>query len=54
MDKASDIRAAVSTDLEVHNALRRRGVAYDVAQAMTFEKHEELINLFFNDKPFLQ
>jgi hypothetical protein len=49
VDKASDIRAAVSTDLEVHNALRRRGVAYDVAQAMTFEKHEELINLFFNE-----
>jgi hypothetical protein len=49
VDKASDIRAAVSTDLEVHNALRRRGVAYDVAQAMSFEKHEELINLFFNE-----
>ena len=31
VDKASDIRAAVSTDLELHNALRRRGVAYDVA-----------------------
>ena len=49
VDKASDIRAAVSTDLELHNALRRRGVAYDVAQAMSFEKHEELINLFFNE-----
>eukprot|EP00435_Cladocopium_sp_Y103_P001953 s3084_g1.t1 len=49
VDKGLDVRAAVSTDLEVHNALRRRGVAYDVAQAMSFEKHEELINLFFNE-----
>ena len=49
VDKSSDVRAAISTDLEVHNALRRRGVAYDVAQAMSFEKHEELINLFFNE-----
>ena len=49
VDKTSDIRAAISTELEVHNALRRRGVAYDVAQAMSFEKHEELINLFFNE-----
>ena len=49
VDKVSDVRAAISTDLEVHNALRRRGVAYDVAQAMTFEKHEKLINLFFNE-----
>ena len=36
----------LQTWLEVHKALRRRGVAYDVAQAMTFEKHEELINIF--------
>ena len=33
----------------MHNALRRRGVAYDVARAMSFERHEELINLFFNE-----
>ena len=49
VDKGEDIRASISTDLEVHNALRRRGVAYDVAQAMSFERHEELINLFFNE-----
>lgn len=49
VEKGSDLKASVSTDLEVHNALRRRGVAYDVAQAMSFSKHEELINLFFNE-----
>ena len=49
VDKDSEIRAVVTTDLEVRNALRRRGVAYDVAQAMSFTKHEELINLFFNE-----
>eukprot|EP00435_Cladocopium_sp_Y103_P023589 s953_g5.t1 len=49
VDKGVDMRATVSTDLEVHNALRRRGVAYDVGQAMSFTKHEELINLFFNE-----
>eukprot|EP00435_Cladocopium_sp_Y103_P072170 s444_g39.t1 len=49
VDKGLDVRAAVSTDLEVHNALRRRGVAYDVGQAMSFESHEALINLFFNE-----
>lgn len=49
VDKGVDMRVAVSTDLEVHNALRRRGVAYDVGQAMSFTKHEELINLFFNE-----
>ena len=49
VDRGLDMRASISTDLEVHNALRRRGVAYDVAQAMTFDKHEMLINLFFNE-----
>ena len=49
VEKGVDMRAIVSTDLEVHNALRRRGVAYDVGQAMSFTKHEELINLFFNE-----
>ena len=49
VEKGLDVRAAISTDLEVHNALRRRGVAYDVAQAMSFDKHEALINLFFHE-----
>ena len=39
--------AALSTDLDVHHALRRRGVAYEVAQAMSFEVHESIINYFF-------
>jgi hypothetical protein len=38
------MQANVSTELDVHNALRRRGVAYEVAQAMSFEVHELIIN----------
>ena len=49
VDKDNKIRAVVTTDLEVHNALRRRGVAYDVAQPMSFTKREELTSLFFNE-----
>ena len=45
--KEPSIVAALSTDLDVHNALRRRGVAYEVAQAMSFEVHESIINYFF-------
>ena len=55
-DSAGNIRAAykepsiaanLSTELDVHNALRRRGIAYEVAQAMSFETHEKIINFFF-------
>ena len=42
-----DIVANLSSELDVHNALRRRGVAYEVAQAMSFEVHERIINFFF-------
>ena len=45
--KEPDIQATLSTELDVHNALRRRGVAYEVAQAMSFEVHESIINFFF-------
>lgn len=41
------IKAILDTELDVHNALRRRGVAYEVAQAMSFERHEKIINHFF-------
>ena len=34
-------------ELDVHNALRRRGVAYEIAQAMSFETHETIINFFY-------
>mmetsp|Transcript_56011 Transcript_56011/g.91199 ORF Transcript_56011/g.91199 Transcript_56011/m.91199 type:complete len:408 (+) Transcript_56011:59-1282(+) len=41
------IAANLTTELDVHNALRRRGVAYEIAQAMSFEVHERLLNFFF-------
>ena len=47
--KDPDITANLSTELDVHNALRRRGVAYEIAQAMSFEVHELIINTFFNE-----
>ena len=45
--KDPDIVANLSSELDVHNALRRRGVAYEIAQAMPFEVHERIINFFF-------
>ena len=45
--KEPSIVASLNTELDVHNALRRRGVAYEIAQAMSFEVHEAIINYFF-------
>ena len=38
LDKSSDVRGAISTDLEGHNALRCRGVGYDVAQVAAADR----------------
>ena len=46
-NKEPSIQANLTTELDVHNALRRRGVAYEIAQAMSFECHERVINFFF-------
>ena len=43
-NKEPSIQANLTTELDVHNALRRRGVAYEIAQAMSFECHERVIN----------
>ena len=45
--KEPSLSANLTTELDVHNALRRRGVAYEVAQAMSFEVHELILNFFF-------
>ena len=45
--KEPSLTAVLNTDLDVHHALRRRGVAYEVAQAMSFEVHEKIINYLF-------
>ena len=47
VNKDPGIQAALDTELDVHNALRRRGVAYEIAQAMSFEVHEAVINFYF-------
>eukprot|EP00435_Cladocopium_sp_Y103_P012604 s5263_g3.t1 len=47
VNKDPSISACLNTELDVHNALRRRGVAYEVAQAMSFEVHEKILNFFF-------
>eukprot|EP00435_Cladocopium_sp_Y103_P067316 s126_g29.t2 len=47
VNKEPSISANLATELDVHNALRRRGVAYEIAQAMSFEVHEKLINFYF-------
>ena len=47
VNKDPGIRAVLDTELDVHNALRRRGVAYEISQAMSFEVHEALINFYF-------
>ena len=45
---APRLEANVATDLLVHHALRRRGVCYAVAELMTFEVHETLIQFLFD------
>jgi hypothetical protein len=47
ISKEPNLQATLTTELDVHNALRRRGVAYEIAQAMSFEVHEALLNFYF-------
>ncbi|CAE7627808.1 unnamed protein product, partial [Symbiodinium necroappetens] len=42
------LEANVATDLLVHHALRRRGVCFSVAELMSFEVHESLIQFLFD------
>ena len=43
------LKCEVGTELEVLNALKRRGMAYELAKLMSYECHEQLINLLFNE-----
>ncbi|CAE7724008.1 unnamed protein product, partial [Symbiodinium microadriaticum] len=47
VEQATKITADTRSDLQLMQALRRRGVAYELAALMTFEKHEELIDTLF-------
>ena len=48
-DVEASLRCDVGTELEVLNALKRRGMAFELARLMTFEKHEALISLLFGE-----
>ena len=48
-DVEASLRCDVGTELEVLNALKRRGMAFELAKLMTFEKHEALISLLFGE-----
>ena len=48
-EKTDVVKCDVSTDLEVLNALKRRGVAYEIARVMSFEVHEVIVNLLFKE-----
>lgn len=45
----ANMKCDVSTELDVFNALRRRGIAYELANLMSFETHETIINLLFTE-----
>jgi len=46
-DAESNLKCDVATELEVFNALKRKGAAYELANLMSFEVHENIINLLF-------
>ena len=43
------LRCDVGTELEVLNALKRRGIAFELSKLMSFEKHEMIISLLFGE-----
>ncbi|CAL1131323.1 unnamed protein product [Cladocopium goreaui] len=43
------LRCETGTDLEVLNALKRQGIAFELAKLMSFEKHEAIVNLLFSE-----
>eukprot|EP00439_Symbiodinium_sp_Y106_P079384 s1524_g18.t1 len=47
VDPHARITAETKSDLEVMQALRRRGVAYELAAILSFEQHESLIDRLF-------
>ena len=42
-----DLKANVATDLDIQNALRRRGVCYAITELMSFEVHETVVSWLF-------
>eukprot|EP00435_Cladocopium_sp_Y103_P061921 s66_g23.t1 len=48
-DAESALKCDVAGELDVLNALKRRGVAYEIAKLMSYEKHESLIQVLFSE-----
>lgn len=46
-DADSNLKCDVYSELDVFNALKRRGIAYELANVMSFEVHDTIINLLF-------
>ena len=46
-ESESSLKCDTATELDVLNALKRRGAAYELANLMSYEKHEAIINLLF-------
>ena len=46
-ESESSLKCDTATELDVLNALKRRGAAYKLANLMSYEKHEAIINLLF-------
>ena len=46
-DPESVLKCDISTELDVTQALRRRGAAYELAKLMSYEEHEKIVNLLF-------
>lgn len=48
-DPQSSLQCSVTTELDVLNALKRWGAAGELAKLMSYEQHEKLVNLLFNE-----
>ena len=48
-DAESSLQCNIGSELDVLNALRRRGAAYELAKLMSYEVHDTIINLLFNE-----
>ena len=43
------LKCDATSELEILNAMKRRGVAYELAKVMSFEQHEKIVNLLFQE-----
>eukprot|EP00435_Cladocopium_sp_Y103_P006698 s4577_g2.t1 len=48
-DGDNNLKCDASSELEVLNAMKRRGIAYELANLMSYEKHEMIVNLLFQE-----